>query len=365
MKLTKLAGLISLTGVIIMAGCSSGENQYSPAEVINNALEETTELGAYYAEAEMMTNEKGKDPEQILMKEWVSEEGKRRIETETQDGSGKSITVNDGTNLISYQPETKQAFVVEENPDLLSLNQVSPKQQAEQLLEMVQDTHDISLGGEKKVAGRETYHLIAKPKEDNALVGDQELWVDKENWMVLKINSSSGDIKTKMTYTKVEVDPEIPAGTFTFTLPDDAEVQNLEELNQTQEVTLDEASVNIGTPFFYFPETDGLSISRVELLETQGEMQRKEVNVDYQKDGMPYFTMTVFESPEETGENSEMLTGEEAVTVRDQEGTYMEMNDFRSLVWQENGLSYSIIFVDPNMTMEDFKELADKMALVE
>ncbi|WP_240377051.1 LolA family protein [Bacillus piscicola] len=367
MKRTKLAGMISTIGVITIGlfGCSSQENQYSPEQVINNALEETTELEAYYAEAEMTTEEKGKDPEQILMKEWVSKEGKRRIETVNQDGSEKSIAVNDGANLTSYQPETKQAFVIEDNPELLSINQMSPKQQAEQLLKMVQDTHDVSLGGEEEVAGRAAYHLIAKAKKDNALIGDQELWVDKENWMVLKMDSRSGDSRIEMTYTEIELDPEIPTGTFALDLPDDVEVQDLENMDQTREVTLEEAADNIGKAFLYFPETDGLSISRVELLDIQGELQRKEVNIDYEKDGLPYFTMTVFESLEESEEDTEVLPGEEAVTVRNQEGTYMEMNDFRSLVWQENGSNYSIILTDPNLTLEDFKTLTDDMLPVE
>jgi outer membrane lipoprotein-sorting protein len=364
-KLTKIknAAGIFVIGVLAMGifGCAP-ENQFLPQQVINNALEKTEEPASYYIEAEMRTIEDGKETEHILLKEWVSEEGKRRTETQYADGGGKNIAVNDGTKLISYQPETNQAFLIE-NTELSELNQMSPKHQAEQLLKMVQDTHEITDGGEEKIAGREAYRLIAKAKDKESLLGDQELWIDKENWMVLKMVSASGDVQSEMVLTKVDLNPAIPAETFALELPEHVQIVDLEEMNPTTEVTLAEAAENIGTTFLYFPETGGLAISRIELVELAGELKRKEVNFDYQKGGLPYFTMTVFPSSEDSGEDIGRLPGEKVVTVRGQEGTYMEMGDFRSLVWQENGLNYSIVFVDPNLTLEQLTALADSMAL--
>jgi len=364
-KLTKIknAAGIFVIGVLAMGifGCAP-ENQFLPQQVINNALEKTEEPASYYIEAEMRTIEDGKETERILLKEWVSEEGKRRTETQYEDGSGKNIAVNDGTKLISYQPEMNQAFLIE-NTELSELNQMSPKHQAEQLLKMIRDTHEITDGGEEKIAGRAAYRLIAKAKEKESLLGDQELWIDKENWMVLKMVSASGDVQSEVVLTKVDLNPAIPAETFVLELPEHVQIVDLKEMNPTTEVTLAEAAEKIGTTFLYFPEAGGLSISRIELVELAGELKCKEVNFDYQKDGLPYFTMTVFPSSKDSGEDIGRLPGEKVVTVRGQEGTYMEMGDFRSLVWQENGLNYSIVFVDPNLTLEQFTALADSMAL--
>jgi len=364
-KFTRLRNIAGMFGVGVLAmglfGCSS-ESQFLPEQVINNALERAKEPASYYLEAEMRTVEGGKETERILLKEWVSEEGQRRTETQYADGSGKSIAVHDGAKLISYQPETNQAFLIE-NAELSELNQMSPKHQAEQLLNMIRDTHEITGGGEEKIAGREAYRLNAKAKDKDSLIGDQELWIDKENWMVLKMVSASGDVRSEMVLTEVDLNPAIPAETFVLELPEHVQIVDLEEMNRTTEVTLAEAAENIGAAFLYFPESGGLSISRIELAELAGELKRKEVNFDYQKDGLPSFTMTVFPSPEDSGEDIGRLPGEEAVTVRGQEGTYMEMGDFRSLVWQENGLNYSIVFVDPNLTLEQFTALADSMAL--
>jgi outer membrane lipoprotein-sorting protein len=369
MKITKWAGIICFIGGITMGtfGCSSLEsgNQFSPEQVINNALEETTEIGAYYAEAELITIEKGKDPEKILLKEWVNEDGKKRTETQMEDGSELSIAVNDGKQLISYQPEIKQAFVIEAD-ELQALNQISPKQQAEQLLKMIQDTHEVRSEGEKEIVGRSTYHLIAEAKDDKGLFGDQELWIDKETWMVLKTSSSSGDINMEMSYTKLELSPDFDKDMFTLELPKDVEVQDLlEDMEEPSEITLQEAVEKVGSPFLHIPESSELKIDRIEVMELQGDLSRNEVNIDYQNKGLPFLTMSVFQTPEDLDEEIGALPGEETVKIRNKEASFMDINDFRSLSWQEEGLTYNILFIDPSLTMEEVSELLTEMVLAE
>lgn len=363
--MVKQLGKIILLGVIIMGifGCSSETKQFSPDQVINNALEEEDLPEAYYGETESTTSEKGEKVDQYIMREWRSDDGKARVEATNKDGSDKSIAVNDGNEFISYEVDKNQAYMIDD-PELLEFNQPSPKEQANNLLEMVRDTHDISSEGEAEIAGRDTYHLVAKAKEENTLFGDQELWIDKENWMVLKMISNTSDSKTEMVYTKIDFDPEIPAEIFTLDLPDDVEMKNLDDMSNESEITLEEAEENIGS-FYYFPETEELEISTIEMIELQGELNRKEVNMDYKKDGLPLLTLAVFDSPEDMDEEALELPGEEAVTIRDQEGSFTESSGFRSLVWQEDGKNYSIILIDPNLTLEDLKKMTEEMELAE
>ncbi|MBM4765195.1 outer membrane lipoprotein carrier protein LolA [Bacillus sp. B15-48] len=362
MNFKQLAGIISLIGVMMMTifGCSSDSvNQFTPEQVISNALEEPEGLGTYYAEAAMTTKEQGVEAEKLVLKEWVSKEGKRRTETENADGSNVNIAVNDGTKLISYQPEINKAFVIE-SEDLFPLNNVSPKEQAEQLLKLTRDTHEVTLNGEEEIAGRMAYHIIAKAEAENSLFGDQELWIDKENWFVLKIYSKSGNSEVEMVYTKIEFDADIADDIFALQLPEDAEIENLEDINNTSEVTLAEAATSLDGEFLYFPEVEGLVISNVELTRLQGEINRNEVAIDYEKDGLPAFMMSVFPTQEEFSEG-EGFPGEQKTTVRDQKASYMEMNDFRMLNWQENDLTYSIILIDPTLTIDQLKERTETM----
>lgn len=356
-----------MMGVLAMGlfGCSE-TNQYSPEQVINNALEEAPSLGAYYAESEMITYENGKETkqEQMLMKEWRSKDGKSRVEIESkEDGIEKSIAVNDGSTLVSYQINQNQAFLIDD-PELLDFNQPSPKEQAMSLLEMIRETHAISTEGEEKVAGRVAYHLVAKAKEEHTLFGDQELWIDKENWFVLKMILHAGDNRTETTYTTIDFDVTIPPEKFVLDLPDDIKLQNIEDMNKTKEITLEEVAENIGQPVLYFPEDEGIEITTIEMFELQGELDRTEISFDYRKDTLPLLTMAVFESPVESVEDLK-LPGEEPTTIRNQEGMYMESMGIRSLSWQEKGLTYSIMLIDPNLTVADVVELAEHMVMME
>lgn len=363
----KIASSFILLGGLAMGlwGCSSADNPLHPEQIISKALDESEDLGAYYAEAELITRDKNEVADRIYLKEWSDGKGKRRAETAYADGSGRNIAVNDGKTLISYMPETNQALLIENSPELLELNQMSPKDQAELLLKNIQDSHEIVAEGEDEVAGRKTYHISAKAKEESALFGDQEIWIDKETWLVLKFVSSSGDRVSEMVYTRLDLDPEFPSGIFTLDLPEDVQIREPDEISPTAEVTLEEAAEAVGQPFLHFPEKDGLALARIEKIELKGELNRIEVNLDYQKDRLPFFTLTVFESPEESEGDAGLFPGEKEVTIRGQKGVYMDMDGFRSLVWQENGLNYSILFTDPNLSLEEFSALAEGMILTD
>ncbi|MEC5424761.1 sigma-E factor regulatory protein RseB domain-containing protein [Virgibacillus sp. C22-A2] len=345
------------------AGCSSeSSNNYSPEQLINHALEEGN-LPSYYAESTTITSTDGEEIDQMIMKEWRSEDGKIRVEIENQDGGDKSIAVNDGQSIKTYQMEQNQVIVIDD-PELVDFNQPSPKDQANFILDVIRDTHDISTKGDEEIAGRLTYHLVADPHEENTLFGKQELWIDKENWLVLKMISTTGDQKSESVYTKVDFKAKIPAGKFALDLPEDVEVKNLNDFNNSQEVTLEEARKGLEKPFLYFPETDGLEISGIEQNDLTGIINRTEVTIDYKKNDVPLLSLAVFETPEET-EEAFSFPGEEAVTVRGHDGSFTDTDGFRALLWQEDGLSYSLIIVDPNITLEDLQQLTETMERIE
>lgn len=367
MKRLKQIGMQMMMGgmVVGLFGCSFEGSQYSPEQVINNAVGETVKIGAYYAESETVIREKGKEIEQLRMKEWRTDDGKIRVETDNKDGRDKVIAVNNRETLILYEVDNNRASVIADAA-VLNLNMPSPKEQANQLLEMIRETHKISIEGEEKIAGRETYKLQANANKPTSLIGDLQLWVDKENWMVLKTIVSTGDTQSETIYTKIDFKPKLSNDLFTIDLPEDVELQNLDDVMDTTEISLDEVASNIGKPFFYFPEVDGLEITTIELNQLQGEIERNEVNINYAREGVQLLTLSVFESPEEMEEASELeMPGETTIDVRGQEGMKMEVGDLRFLSWQEEGVSYSIMLYDLDTTFEELLEMTGNMERME
>jgi len=362
MKIKKLIFNLIIVGVTVVAfGCSDESNHYSPEQMISNALDEETNQ-SYYAESTLKIGGDGKENEVVMMKEWRHKDGKIRMEIENENGEEQAITVNDGESIITYQKDINQAFMIDDE-EILEFNQPSPKEQVDMILDMVKDTHEIESKGEEEIVGRNTVHLIATPKEEGTLFGEQEIWIDKENWMVLKLISTTGNQQTESVYTKIDFEPEISDETFTLELPEDVEIIHSNDMPETEEMTLEEAKESLGKSFYYFPENDGLKLEKVEMDELTGEFNRTEINMDYNKDGLPYLSLAVFEAPELDDDFD--FPNEEDVEIRGKEGSYTDMDGFRGLVWEEDGLNYSLIIIEPSIELEDLKELTEEMDRIE
>lgn len=346
-----------LLGGLLMA-CSSDNNMFSPDQVISQALENSEKIDSYIAESKIVFSENDQIVEENVLKEWRHEDGRVRIETLDEAGETISIVVNDGNELIIYDLESEQASVIDD-PELIALNQQSPKEQAELSLSIVRDTHDLTLKDETEIAGRDVNHLVATPKEKNQLIGKQEIWIDKENWLVLKITSESGDQLIDMMYETVDFNVDIDDAMFSLDLPENVELIDLDDIHDVDEVSLTEAADALGQPFLYIPEDDSLEISTLEKSDLQGIVNRIEIDIDYKKDDLPYVTLSIFETPDDVDDMT--MPDETETTIRGQDATYIDMEGFRSVFWDEDGLRYSLSTIDPNLSIEDILELTETM----
>lgn len=346
-----------LLGGLLMA-CSSDNNIFSPDQVISQALENSEKIDSYIAESKITISENDQIVEESILKEWRHEDGRVRVETLNGSGETESVVVNDGNELIIYDLESEQASVIDD-PELMALNQQSPKEQTEFSLEMVKDTHDLTLKDETKIAGRDVNHLVATPKEKNQLIGKQEIWIDQESWLVLKITNESGDQLIDITYETVDFDVDIDDDIFSLDLPENIELINLDDIHAVDEVSLAEAAEALGQEFLYIPEDNSIEVATVAKNDLQGIVNRIEIDIDYLKDDLPYVTLSIFETPDEIDDVS--MPDETEATIRDQEGMYIDMDGFNSVVWDEDGLRYSLSTIDPNLSLEDIQELTETM----
>ncbi len=242
----------------VLVGCSTTGGNFSPESVIENVLADTDTVDAYYGESVMKSNDGTPD---LFMKEWITTDGRVRVESFMEGNEELGVTINNGTEIISYDQLTNTAYTFKMDEQFET---PSPKEQAEMMLNAIKDTHTITLVGEEKLLDRDVYHIKAESKEKNSLYGNQEIWVDMENWFVLKSKSTSGDMEIDYEYTKIEFDPTFDDSLFTIDLPDDVEIQNLDELIEESEVkSIEEAKNLFGRPFLYVEEKDELTIEKI------------------------------------------------------------------------------------------------------
>ncbi len=348
--------LISLS-ILFVVGCGK-MNQFSPEQVIANALEAENEL-SYYGEMEMTIGGMGEN-ETLFLKEWRQNE---RSRVEIEDDGGQVIAVNDGKAIIMYEEKEKKAISFEDE-ELQELN-MNPKEQVEMLLEMIRDTHDIKTVGEEEIAGRSTFHMVAdRQKDKKSLYDNQEIWIDKEHWVVLKMNSASGDLQINMEYKKIDFNAKIDESQFQLDLPEDVEIESFDE--EGEEITLTDIPEKMNSSsVLYIPNTEEHEIDKISFIEIEGDPSYQDVTMDYKQNGLPLLTLTILTADEETEDTKDIFAaGFEKETIRGEEGLYFDVEELHSISWSEGGLRYSINIIDPNVTLDMVKQWAEEMEVI-
>lgn len=351
--------LIFLFGALLQ-GCSSFK-QFSPETVISNALETEEASLSYYGEL-TMTSKGIEDLEDVLIREW--RQGKsQRVEFDLPEGL--LLLVTDGETM--YIDDENEEYAYYSNDDVFHELMMDPKEELDMVLDMVEDTHDMKTIGEEKIAGRDTLHIrLTKQKGKKSLFGEQELWIDKENWMVLKMISTSGNLRQEISYDNIDFNAEIDQSVFEFKPSKNKELKNMDELDTgvTEEIELEDLPEKLEQAVLYLPDNQEHEISNITLMEIGPEPAYKDVTIDYKQDDLPLLTLTIIaqQEDEDSDELDELESMMEDViekdVIRDQKAELMEFDQSRTISWNEGGLRYSIEIIDPKVSWEQIKRWA-------
>ncbi|WP_342532608.1 hypothetical protein MKY80_08910 [Lysinibacillus sp. FSL R5-0849] len=349
----RAAGLISVM-TFSLVGCNT-EASYSPQEIIEQTLQESKQPLTYYGEYTLDMGELGGKAQ---VKEWVKDKY-RRIEMKG-DNDEHVITVKTDSELISYDVTENTAFkMAYPQGELDGLR--SPREEVQLVFNLVKDTHEIKIAGEEKVAGRDTYKIVAKTKKTESLFGDIEAWIDKKTWLMLKMKSDNAGNQIITEYSKIIVDEKIDDQQFILDLPEDVTIQEISGEDTSELISLDEAKQQL-EKFLMVPQENGLSIDKISMV--KGLEDRPEYSFDFGLDGQPAFFITIFKADESMSEIGPILN-EKEMDIRGQKGTVMDDKNFRSIAWQENGYQYSIVGENPELTIEDLVSYAQQMEFVQ
>lgn len=342
---------------IVLTACGTEKDLLSPKEVVNTMLQEADEPLSYYGE---YTTVSGDDPEDYETKEWIRKDQKRRIELTSASDGEQLVMVNDGKTITMFDKVENTALVMTIEDDLSELDNPTPRQQAENMLELVKDSHELSTGDDAEIAGRPTYHIIAKKKDEKALLGDIEMWIDKETWLPLKTKTNQVGNELTVEYTKIDYQAEMDDALFAIDLPEDVEVEVLDGVAyEAEEVSLGDVKEELGS-FYQLSEDSGFALTKITVL--NGLEERPEFSFEYEKDGMPALSVTVFKDfPNEV----DFGGVEEETVIRGKKAAKMEMGDFRSLDWVEDSLKYVVLIENPEIEFEDVERYLEEMTLVE
>lgn len=356
-----MGGILS---VIAFSGCGT-EKSILPETIVAHAMESEDNVKSYYGESRIRIYDKdNKVVEDNIMKEWQDlTQGKIKVRMESYSNKNEleTVSTNDGNNVVSYMIKDKKAFTMK------SLNESdipirTQREQTKIFLESIRKSHDISTVGEEKINGIDTYHIKAVPKEKNSILSEQDMWIDKKNWFVIKSISHAADSRIEYEYTKIDFSPKIQEEIFTQKIPEGVKIENLNNAGpKTKTMTLKEVKDYLGKPFAYFLESSSYKIKSIQLLQYGSKAVDDEIIMEYQKDNKPYFSMSLRKGNEVDSKSSK-IPGKEEITIRGQRGTILK--DVISIIaWSEGDVRYSIIPHENVEKVEDFIKELDKMVL--
>ncbi|WP_339285708.1 hypothetical protein [Oceanobacillus sp. FSL K6-3682] len=326
----------------------------SAEEIMRKAAELGKGIENYYTLSESKVY-KGKELiEHSILEEYVAN-GKRKIVTNDQllGEDAKSEAWNDGEKVIIYDKHNGRAFKLDiaEDENIQSLD---PKEKINNVMGIMNGSHEFTFIGEETILDFDTVQIDAKAKTSNHLFGDTVLWVDKKTGFIIKMISNNGGVQTEMQYKEIDFSPEFPEDAFTLNIPEGVEIKDLEAY-APDTVTLEGAEEILEQSFYLFSEKE-FNLKDVEIHHIEGEITRDELNLTYySKEDAPMFYLTIFHSPEG------MKIEKADLKIRGKQAKYEKI--VNSITWDEDGLRYAIILINPDIEKEEIIKKAESMVL--
>ena len=207
--------------------------------------------------------------------------------------------------------------------------------------------------------------MISAHQEEGTVFGEQDFWMDTEDWVILKMISKSANIKTELVYMSIVFSSDFKGEVFTLDILEDAEVETLDTDFSGKEIELEEMIDILGEGVLYVPEGNGITIDHISLIEMDA--QTNYVDIAYKKDGIAFITLSIISPATDDIEEQIELFGNDAeeVQVRNQNGMYINAKLLQSLVWNEDNFQYNLDMMDPSLIVDGLLDLTEAMKKVE
>lgn len=275
------------------------------------------------------------------------------LETSQANLTG-ALLVSDGQQAWSYEPARNRVTV----GTMADIETPLPQQMLTELQDVIQqmlEVSDVELVGEEVVTGREAYKLTLSPKADAAQSffpggGTATLWVDKEQWMVLKATYEAGTFgQGSLEVQSFELNPGLSDDLFTFEAPEGVEVVDV-EAEAPVHMSLDEAKAQAGFPLLvpdYLPQDATL----VDVLQMEDS-----IILFYER--APEVAVSIIQGPAWT---DPLPIGEtQNVTVRGQSGLVIrdEAHGNTFLQWTENDV---VVVIAGKISLDEAVKVAESL----
>jgi outer membrane lipoprotein-sorting protein len=352
MKKVWIALSLFLALSLALAGCG----QQITAEEIVAKMQETVEnTQDAHAIVSASVNAQGIE---LSARAEVWEQSPNKLRAQVLEASEPDLV---GTLMVS---DGQQGWLYEPNRNRVTVGPVEqidtplPQEMLTELQYVIQemlDASDLELVGEEQVAGQQAYKLTLSPKEGAEQEflpgnGTATLWVDKEQWIVLKATYEASNLgQGSLEVHSYEMNPGLADDLVTFEIPEGAEVVDV-EAQQPTFLTLEEAKA---WPAFQVlvPDYVPQGTTLIQVFEVQDTIV---LGYNHSADA----SFTIMQGPELI---RQMPSGEaQDMEVRGQTATLISDEDlgFTFLNWVENEVTITIA---GRIDLEEALQVAESM----
>ena len=242
--------VLGMVALIALSGCITGGQLSAEQEkqVVKQFEERMDEIDTFTATMESETTFNGDTHEvsaEITVRPKTGEMRQKLLAPEENAGN---VYVTNETHMVRYDADANEYTVTELNGDTFDRDLSS--QLTDQL-----ETHDVYYNGTDTVRGQQAHKVTLVPNEsaDTYAAGTTTVWVDDEKMfpvkMVTETDNEDITMNSTVTYSDVELNPELDEAPFTFdppadaekaenTGPDIAEYESIDELDQDTNVSV-------------------------------------------------------------------------------------------------------------------------------
>ncbi|WP_053913287.1 outer membrane lipoprotein carrier protein LolA [Streptomyces sp. SCSIO 75703] len=164
----------------------------------------------------------------------VAADGPDRQKVSLLEDAAEYSLVHDGQDVWGYDSRSNEVYhaTVDEGAERPGKDvPATPKDFAEEALKAVDDTTSVTVDGTARVAGRDAYRLVVKPRQSGSTVGAISVAVDAKTGLPLKFTltpASGGAAVVDVGFTQVGF-AKPDASTFDFTPPKGAKVTEADQ----------------------------------------------------------------------------------------------------------------------------------------
>ncbi len=254
--------LITIVGIsLLMAGCV--DDELTSEQIEEQILANQDSVQSFTCNMVMSSNN-----ETMVMDYAYKQPNMIRMEYIEPSEVAGQVMVSNGTYIWMYDPSENLV----KTANIPESAQTNRSRDALFLKDLI-DTCTIVPNGVGTVSGRQCNRITATP-EDSFMPMSVEVWLDRWNWVPLKIETyQDGELLMSMEYQDIEFNVDIPNSTFEFEIPEGATVESTDETAAPATMTVEEAqaevSFEIKEPAYLSPgyEVDSVMVAPVSISE--------------------------------------------------------------------------------------------------